>query len=109
MSSIPFDDREAFSIDLSDADIEKCIRNGIIGVKKYLLHEDMNRLDAAKTHCKRVDQFVATFKTIIAIGSEKDVPKKEHNNYCIKVRRIMVNDRVEQIAKFEKQTERDQM
>ncbi|XP_072762936.1 fatty acyl-CoA reductase 1-like [Anoplolepis gracilipes] len=68
MSSMPFDDREAFSIDLSDVDIEKCIRNVIIGIKKYLLHEDMNRLDAAKTHCKRVDRFVATFKTIIAIG-----------------------------------------
>ncbi|XP_072760080.1 fatty acyl-CoA reductase 1-like isoform X2 [Anoplolepis gracilipes] len=62
------DNREMFSNDLSDVDIEKYIRNGLIGIKKYLLHEDMNRLDAAKTHCKRVDRFVATFKTIIAIA-----------------------------------------
>ncbi|KAM0734480.1 Fatty acyl-CoA reductase 1 [Formica fusca] len=68
MSLIPSDNREMFSIDLSDMDITKYWRNAAIGIKKYLLHEDMNRLEAAKAHRKKVDLFVATFKTIIAIG-----------------------------------------
>ncbi|CAL1678604.1 unnamed protein product [Lasius platythorax] len=68
MSLIPSSDREMFSIDLSDLDIKQFIRNGIIGSKKYLLHEDMNRLSAAKAHSKRVELFVTTFKAIIGIS-----------------------------------------
>ncbi|CAL1689787.1 unnamed protein product [Lasius platythorax] len=68
MSLMPPDNREMFSIDLSNVDMKEYFRNGIIGIKKYLLYEDMNRLDAAKAHRKRVDHFVATFKTVIAIG-----------------------------------------
>ncbi|XP_025270785.1 fatty acyl-CoA reductase 1-like isoform X2 [Camponotus floridanus] len=68
MSLISPDDREIFSIDLSDIDMTKYFRDAIIGTKKYLLHEDMNRLKAAKAHCKRVDLFVRTFKTVIIIG-----------------------------------------
>ncbi|CAL1678653.1 unnamed protein product [Lasius platythorax] len=68
MSLIPSNNREMFSIDLSDFNVEKYARNALIGAKKYLLHEDMNRLDAAKAHRKRMDLFVATFKTIVAIG-----------------------------------------
>ncbi|XP_025263366.1 fatty acyl-CoA reductase 1-like [Camponotus floridanus] len=68
MSLIPSDNREIFSIDLSDIDMTKYIRNSMIGFKKYLLHEDMNRLKAAKAHYKRVDLFVRTFKTVIIIG-----------------------------------------
>ncbi|XP_050449777.1 fatty acyl-CoA reductase 1-like isoform X2 [Cataglyphis hispanica] len=68
MSLIPPDNREMFSIDLSDVDMTKYMRIGTIGGKKYLLHEDMNRLDAAKARQKRVYLFVTTFKTIIAIA-----------------------------------------
>ncbi|CAL1678654.1 unnamed protein product [Lasius platythorax] len=68
MSLIPSSNREMFSIDLSDFDMEKYYRNALIGAKKYLLHEDMNRIDAAKAHRKRVDLFVAIFKIIMAIG-----------------------------------------
>ncbi|XP_070155095.1 fatty acyl-CoA reductase 1-like [Polyergus mexicanus] len=53
MSLIPSDSREMFSIDLSDMDYTKYGRNAIIGGKKYLFHEDMNRLNAAKAHRKR--------------------------------------------------------
>ncbi|XP_072763113.1 fatty acyl-CoA reductase 1-like [Anoplolepis gracilipes] len=68
ISLVPSGNREMFPDDFSDIDIKNSFRNNIIGSKKYLFHEDLNRLDAAKTHCKRVDRFVATFKTIIAIG-----------------------------------------
>ncbi|GAB1860780.1 hypothetical protein CAJAP_01859 [Camponotus japonicus] len=57
-----------FSIDLSDMDWNKYWRTALIGSKKYLLHEDMNRLKVTKAHYKRVNLFVATFKTVIAIG-----------------------------------------
>ncbi|XP_025263397.1 fatty acyl-CoA reductase 1-like [Camponotus floridanus] len=53
MSLIPSDNREIFSMDLSDIDMTKYLRDLLIGGKKYLLHEDMNRLKAAKAHYKR--------------------------------------------------------
>ncbi|KAL6446600.1 hypothetical protein ACFW04_001247 [Cataglyphis niger] len=68
LSLIPSNNREMFSIDLSDMDMTKYMRDGAIGMKKYLMHEDMNRLDTAKAHRKRVYLFVTTFKTIIAIA-----------------------------------------
>lgn len=68
MTLIPSDNREMFSTDLFDLDMEIYARNLIINVKKTLLHEDMNRLDAAKAHRKRIDLFTATFKTVMAIG-----------------------------------------
>ncbi|KAL6446629.1 hypothetical protein ACFW04_001253 [Cataglyphis niger] len=67
LSLIPSNNREMFSIDLSDMDMTKYMRDGAIGMKKYLMHEDMNRLDTAKAHRKRVYLFVTTFKTIITI------------------------------------------
>ncbi|CAL1687699.1 unnamed protein product [Lasius platythorax] len=68
MSLVPPEDREIFSCDLADLDIKDYYRKSIIGTKMYLLHEDMNRLDAARAHRKRVDLFVMTLKTIIVIG-----------------------------------------
>ncbi|GAB1865769.1 Fatty acyl-CoA reductase [Camponotus japonicus] len=68
LSSIPPKDKEMFSFDISNIDIKDYYRNGMIGAKLYLLREDMNRLDAAKTHCKRVDLFVTTLKIITIIG-----------------------------------------
>ncbi|XP_029675299.1 fatty acyl-CoA reductase 1-like [Formica exsecta] len=53
MLVIPSDNRKMFSIDLSDMDMTKYLRNAIIGAKIYLLHEDMNRLEAAKAHRKK--------------------------------------------------------
>ncbi|XP_070168529.1 fatty acyl-CoA reductase 1-like [Polyergus mexicanus] len=53
MSLTPSDNQEMFSIDLSDVDMIKYIRNVVIGIKIYLFHEDMNRLNAAKAHRKK--------------------------------------------------------
>ncbi|CAL1683757.1 unnamed protein product [Lasius platythorax] len=53
MSLMPPDNREMFPIDLSNVDMKEYTRNGLIGIKKYLLYEDMNRLNAAKAHRKR--------------------------------------------------------
>ncbi|XP_011706583.1 PREDICTED: fatty acyl-CoA reductase 1-like, partial [Wasmannia auropunctata] len=52
ISSISSDDRDTFSFEYSDIDLYEYYKNGAIGAKKFLLHEDMNRLDAAKAHAK---------------------------------------------------------
>ncbi|XP_029169081.1 fatty acyl-CoA reductase 1-like [Nylanderia fulva] len=67
MTLIPSDNREIFSIDLYDFDIKQYITDGLIGCKKYLLHEDVENLNKAKTHFKRVKLFVSTLRIIIAI------------------------------------------
>ncbi|XP_029168897.1 fatty acyl-CoA reductase 1-like isoform X2 [Nylanderia fulva] len=67
MALIPSDDRETFSIDFSDLDVEQIVTNGLLGYKKYLLHENMEKLDEAKTHYKRMKLLDATVKIIIAI------------------------------------------
>ncbi|XP_071561646.1 uncharacterized protein [Temnothorax nylanderi] len=68
MSSIPPDNRDMFSFDYSDCDWREYIKNSIIGAKTFLLHEDMNRLDAARSHSKRVYLFVTVVETIVSIG-----------------------------------------
>ncbi|XP_077263280.1 fatty acyl-CoA reductase 1-like isoform X1 [Temnothorax americanus] len=68
ISLIQPDDRDKFLLDYSDYDIKSYMINGIIGVKKYLLHEDMNRLDAAKVHKNRVYLFVTLVKIFISIA-----------------------------------------
>ncbi|XP_071565647.1 fatty acyl-CoA reductase 1-like [Temnothorax nylanderi] len=67
-SSIPPDDRYMFSFDYSDFNIKEYLTNCTIGAKKFLLHEDMNRLDAARAHKKRVYLFVIMVRAIISIG-----------------------------------------
>ncbi|XP_018407244.1 PREDICTED: fatty acyl-CoA reductase 1-like [Cyphomyrmex costatus] len=66
LSSIPPDDRDMFSFEHADSDIKRYIKNSAIGVKKFLLYEDMNRLDAARTHGKRVRLLVAIVDIIIS-------------------------------------------
>ncbi|KAG5327384.1 FACR1 reductase, partial [Pseudoatta argentina] len=68
MSLIPHDDIYSFSFDISNFDFKTYCKNSIIGAKKYLLHEDINQLDAVKAHNKRVYLFVRIIKTIIFIG-----------------------------------------
>ncbi|XP_011701210.1 PREDICTED: fatty acyl-CoA reductase 1-like [Wasmannia auropunctata] len=68
ISSIPPDNRDIFSFDYSYDNIREYAKNCIIGAKKFLLREDMNRLDAARIHLKRVYLFVKVLKTIIYIG-----------------------------------------
>ncbi|KYN16046.1 Fatty acyl-CoA reductase 1 [Trachymyrmex cornetzi] len=53
MSLIPHDNINSFSFDGSNIEIRTYLKNNIIGIKKFLLHEDMNRLDAVKAHNKR--------------------------------------------------------
>ncbi|XP_029168978.1 fatty acyl-CoA reductase 1-like [Nylanderia fulva] len=67
MTLIPSDNREIFSIDLSDFDMKQYITDGIKGCKKYLLHEDVENLNKAKTHFKRMKLFVSTLNIIIVI------------------------------------------
>ncbi|KYN06164.1 Fatty acyl-CoA reductase 1 [Cyphomyrmex costatus] len=53
ISLIPCDNFDTFSFDCSYLDIRTYGINCAIGAKKFLLHEDMNRLDAVKAHHKR--------------------------------------------------------
>ncbi|KAG5336096.1 FACR1 reductase, partial [Acromyrmex heyeri] len=68
MSLIPHDDIDSFSFDIFNFNVNTYFRNSIIGAKKYLLHEDMNQLDAVKAHNKRVYLFIRIIKTITFIG-----------------------------------------
>ncbi|KYN15950.1 hypothetical protein ALC57_11809 [Trachymyrmex cornetzi] len=53
MSLVPHDNIDSFSLDDSNSDFRTYLKNSAIGFKKFLLHEDMNRLDAVKAHNKR--------------------------------------------------------
>ncbi|KAL6266510.1 hypothetical protein P5V15_003358 [Pogonomyrmex californicus] len=53
LSSIPVDDQDRFSFELSNFYIRDYYKNCMIGAKKFLLHEDINRVDRAKAHRKR--------------------------------------------------------
>jgi alcohol-forming fatty acyl-CoA reductase len=68
ISSMPPDDRDIFSFDYSHIDLRQYFKTAITGGKKFLLHEDMNRLDAARTHYKRLYLFITIMKYIIFIG-----------------------------------------
>lgn len=69
MSLIPHKDKKSFSCeDMIYADGKDFYRSSIIGAKMYLLHENMNRLDALKAYRKKLDLFVMTLKTITVIG-----------------------------------------
>ncbi|KAG5330626.1 FACR1 reductase, partial [Acromyrmex charruanus] len=68
MSLIPHDDIDSFSFEISNFDLKTYCKNSVIGAKKYLLHEDINQLDAVKAHNKRVYLSVRIIKTIIFIG-----------------------------------------
>ncbi|XP_024886088.1 fatty acyl-CoA reductase 1-like isoform X2 [Temnothorax curvispinosus] len=68
MSSISPDDWNTFSFNYSNCDLKAYAKNCIIGSKKFLLHEDINRLDAARAHRKRVHLFVKMVKSMVSIG-----------------------------------------
>ncbi|XP_024886092.1 fatty acyl-CoA reductase 1-like [Temnothorax curvispinosus] len=68
ISSIPPDNRDMFSFDYSYIDIREYCKNSAIGGKKFLLHEDLNRLDAARAHSKRVHLFVTIVETVVSTG-----------------------------------------
>ncbi|KYN17110.1 Fatty acyl-CoA reductase 1, partial [Trachymyrmex cornetzi] len=53
MSLIPHDNLDTFSFDCSNLEIKMYGKICAIGAKKFLLHEDINRLDATKAHNKR--------------------------------------------------------
>ncbi|XP_024886093.1 fatty acyl-CoA reductase 1-like [Temnothorax curvispinosus] len=68
MSSISSEDWDMFSFDYSDFNSEEYYKNCTIGAKKFLLHEDMNRLDTARAHRERVYLFVKIMKSMVSIG-----------------------------------------
>ncbi|GAB1864505.1 Fatty acyl-CoA reductase [Camponotus japonicus] len=49
------ENKEYFGFAYRDFNIEHYFRNGLIGAKIYLLNEDMNQLEAARYHRKRMD------------------------------------------------------
>ncbi|KYQ54967.1 Fatty acyl-CoA reductase 1, partial [Trachymyrmex zeteki] len=53
ISSIPSDDRDTFSFEHIGYDIRGYLKNCTIGFKKFLLYEDMNRLDTVRARSKR--------------------------------------------------------
>ncbi|XP_018060142.1 PREDICTED: fatty acyl-CoA reductase 1-like [Atta colombica] len=68
MSLIPPENWEEFSFDRFNR--KNYMKHSIKGVKKFLLHEDVNllQLDAVKARNKRVFLLVRVIKTIISIG-----------------------------------------
>ncbi|XP_077263221.1 fatty acyl-CoA reductase 1-like [Temnothorax americanus] len=68
MCSISPDDQAMFLMNYSDYDIRHYLKICNTGAKKFLLHEDMNRLDAAKAHRNRVYLFATLVKIFISIG-----------------------------------------
>ncbi|KAG5330621.1 FACR1 reductase, partial [Acromyrmex charruanus] len=70
LSLIPPENREEFSFEFYILDRKMYMKNGMIGVKKFLLHEDVNllQLDAVKKRNKRVYLLARVIKTIISIG-----------------------------------------
>ncbi|EFN65009.1 Fatty acyl-CoA reductase 1 [Camponotus floridanus] len=49
------ENKQHFGFAYRDFNIENYFRNGLIGAKVYLLNEDMNQLEAARYHRKRMD------------------------------------------------------
>ncbi|KAL0103278.1 hypothetical protein PUN28_017517 [Cardiocondyla obscurior] len=68
LSSIPPNDRENFSFNYVDYDFKKYCRNCIIGGKKFLLNEDMNKIDELKVNVKRMDFIFDVMKHIVAVS-----------------------------------------
>ncbi|XP_036139889.1 fatty acyl-CoA reductase 1-like [Monomorium pharaonis] len=66
-STIPPCNQDMFFLDYSSHDVREYVMNSAIGAKKFLLHEDMNRLDVARAHLKRVYVFVTVLKTVIYV------------------------------------------
>ncbi|XP_036143711.1 fatty acyl-CoA reductase 1-like isoform X1 [Monomorium pharaonis] len=67
-SLIPPEEQKMFSYDYSAYDIKEYYKNSIIGGKKFLLYEDLNRLDAARVRQKRVHLFSTVMENIIFFG-----------------------------------------
>nr|QGV11525.1 FAR5 [Tetrastichus brontispae] len=62
VTNLPPIDDDAFGFELATFDIHKYFENCIIGAKKYLLKEDMNRLPEAKVHYDRMYWIDMVFK-----------------------------------------------
>ncbi|KAL7304301.1 hypothetical protein TKK_0003102 [Trichogramma kaykai] len=63
----PPSDLDSFGFEYATFDIHKYFQNCIIGAKKYLLHEDMNRLQEAKVHYDRMYWIDVIFKVLVSI------------------------------------------
>lgn len=55
LDNLSAENKKDFGFAYKDLDIADYFRNGLIGAKIYLLKEDMNQLEAAKLHRKRMD------------------------------------------------------
>ncbi|XP_011706731.1 PREDICTED: putative fatty acyl-CoA reductase CG8306 [Wasmannia auropunctata] len=68
ISEIPSDNLDMFSFNYSCTDIRKYLKTSLCGIKKFILHEDINELDAIKAHNKRVSLLSTVVESIMFIG-----------------------------------------
>ncbi|OXU23253.1 hypothetical protein TSAR_012798 [Trichomalopsis sarcophagae] len=62
LTDTPPTDLESFGFEYATFDIHKYFQNCVVGAKKYLLHEDMNKLQEAKVHNDRMYWVDVAFK-----------------------------------------------
>ncbi|XP_012525416.2 fatty acyl-CoA reductase 1 [Monomorium pharaonis] len=68
MSLIPSEDQETFCLNYFEYDLKEYFKFTILGFKKFVLHEDINRLDAARAHKRRVELFGTVVENIMFFG-----------------------------------------
>ncbi|KAL0103265.1 hypothetical protein PUN28_017515 [Cardiocondyla obscurior] len=68
LSSIPPNDRANFSFNYVGYDSKEYFRYCVIGAKKFLINEDMNKIDGLKVNVKRMDFIFDVMKHIVAVS-----------------------------------------
>ncbi|XP_053986401.1 putative fatty acyl-CoA reductase CG5065 [Hylaeus volcanicus] len=62
---VPPAERPIFGYDYENFDVERYFQSCLIGAKKYLLHEDMSRMDDVKRHYKRMEWLDRIYNVVI--------------------------------------------
>ncbi|XP_076630983.1 putative fatty acyl-CoA reductase CG5065 [Colletes latitarsis] len=63
---VPPNEQSIFGYDYSHFDIERFFQNALIGAKRYLLHEDLSRMEAVKRHYNRMEWIDRIFNVCLA-------------------------------------------
>ncbi|XP_011862152.1 PREDICTED: fatty acyl-CoA reductase 1-like, partial [Vollenhovia emeryi] len=67
ISNIVSNNHKDFLMNYKKCDNREFVKNAIIGAKIYLLNENMDDLEAAKRHCKRLDWLDTILKTLFVM------------------------------------------
>ncbi|XP_043266363.1 putative fatty acyl-CoA reductase CG5065 [Colletes gigas] len=66
---VPPSEKSIFGYDYSHFDIERFFQDALIGAKRYLLHEDLSRLEALKRHYNRMEWIDRIFNVCLATAT----------------------------------------